>query len=1020
MFNWRIMRPLMIVIVISLVAAACQPAVVEPPAPTEKAPEPAVEEPVEEVVEEPAEEVVEEPAEEVVEEPAEEAPPEEGRFAGKKVVVVTQTGRSIGGPVEDYAPEWEAMTGGEVELQQFAFGELFEKIITSFETGAADYDVLIFPADWAGDFMAPGYLVPIPQAVLDGIDPDDIIPLYGDRITAWGDTVYALPYDGDAHMLYYRKDLVAPDSPYAADFEAEYGYPLDEPVTWSQYYDIAAFFNGREVETAGATAPIYGVAEAQRRNAQSYWVFLSHAAGYGKVPGNPCFFFSCDDTMTPQVNNPGWVQALQDYIKSRDLGPPEQLQWDVADTRVQFPAGVSVLNIDWGDVGPISYNPDASVIIGDTGFGVLPGGDRYWDYEKGEWVEETNIAPFIAFGGWIIGVPVDSEVKDAALNFAAFMAQPEMVQHLAVTADTGINPSRFSQFEDLDMWVDAGFDPEGAQDYLDAVLNTINDPNAVLDLRIRGSAEYLSVLDVEVSRALAEEISPQEALDNVAAGWDEITDRLGREGQLEQYRSAVGFSGEAVAPAEEEPSSFEGKKVVVVTQTGRSIGGPVEDYAPEWEAMTGGEVELQQFAFGELFEKIITSFETGAADYDVLIFPADWAGDFMAPGYLVPIPQAVLDGIDPDDIIPLYGDRITAWGDTVYALPYDGDAHMLYYRKDLVAPDSPYAADFEAEYGYPLDEPVTWSQYYDIAAFFNGREVETAGATAPIYGVAEAQRRNAQSYWVFLSHAAGYGKVPGNPCFFFSCDDTMTPQVNNPGWVQALQDYIKSRDLGPPEQLQWDVADTRVQFPAGVSVLNIDWGDVGPISYNPDASVIIGDTGFGVLPGGDRYWDYEKGEWVEETNIAPFIAFGGWIIGVPVDSEVKDAALNFAAFMAQPEMVQHLAVTADTGINPSRFSQFEDLDMWVDAGFDPEGAQDYLDAVLNTINDPNAVLDLRIRGSAEYLSVLDVEVSRALAEEISPQEALDNVAAGWDEITDRLGREGQLEQYRSAVGFSGE
>jgi len=180
------------------------------------------------------------------------------------------------------------MTGGDVELQQFAFGEMFEKMITSFETGAIDYDVLIFPADWAGDFMAPGYLEPVPQAILDGIEPDDIIPLYGQRITAWGDTVYALPYDGDAHMLYYRKDLVAPDSPFAADFEAEYGYPLDEPATWSQYYNIAEFFNGREVETAGETAPIYGVAEAQRRNTQAYWVFLSHAASYGKVPGNPC------------------------------------------------------------------------------------------------------------------------------------------------------------------------------------------------------------------------------------------------------------------------------------------------------------------------------------------------------------------------------------------------------------------------------------------------------------------------------------------------------------------------------------------------------------------------------------------------------------------------------------------------------------------------------------------------------------------------------------------------------------
>ena len=141
--------------------------------------------------------------------------------------------------------------GRQVELQQFAFGELFEKMVTAFETGSIDYDMLIFPADWAGDFMAPGYLEPISDEVLAKIEPEDIIPLYADRITAWGDTVYALPYDGDAHMLYYRKDLVNPESLYAADFEAEYGYPLDEPTTWKQYIDIAKFFNGTEVETAG-------------------------------------------------------------------------------------------------------------------------------------------------------------------------------------------------------------------------------------------------------------------------------------------------------------------------------------------------------------------------------------------------------------------------------------------------------------------------------------------------------------------------------------------------------------------------------------------------------------------------------------------------------------------------------------------------------------------------------------------------------------------------------------------------
>jgi len=132
----------------------------------------------------------------------------------------------------------------------------------------------------------------------------------------------------------------------------------------------------------------------------------ARAAGYGKVPGNPCFFFSCDD-MTPQVNNPGWVRALEEYVAIREVGDPEMINYDVADTRTLYATGSSVLNLDWGDVGTISVDENVSIIKGDVGFGVLPGGDSYWDYEAGEWVMTENPAPFIAFGGWIISVAAD-------------------------------------------------------------------------------------------------------------------------------------------------------------------------------------------------------------------------------------------------------------------------------------------------------------------------------------------------------------------------------------------------------------------------------------------------------------------------------------------------------------------------------------------------------------------------------------------------------------------------------------
>ena len=61
-------------------------------------------------------------------------------------------------------------------------------------------------------------------------------------------------------------------------------------------------------------------------------------------------------------------------------------------------------------------------------------------------------------------------------------------------------------------------------------------------------------------------------------------------------------------------------RVVVATQTGSAIGGPVETYRGEWEAATGGTVELQQFAFGDLYQKIITAFDVART----LALGADW------------------------------------------------------------------------------------------------------------------------------------------------------------------------------------------------------------------------------------------------------------------------------------------------------------------------------------------------------------------------------------------------------------
>ena len=63
---------------------------------------------------------------------------------------------------------------------------------------------------------------------------------------------------------------------------------------------------------------------------------------------------------------------------------------------------------------------------------------------------------------------------------------------------------------------------------------------------------------------------------------------------------------------------------MVITQSGSTIGGPVLDKGLIWEEATAGNIVLQSFACGELFEKIVTALSTGSGDFDVLIYAADY------------------------------------------------------------------------------------------------------------------------------------------------------------------------------------------------------------------------------------------------------------------------------------------------------------------------------------------------------------------------------------------------------------
>jgi multiple sugar transport system substrate-binding protein len=455
-----------------------------------------------------------------------------------------------------------------------------------------------------------------------------------------------------------------------------------------------------------------------------------------------------------------------------------------------------------------------------------------------------------------------------------------------------------------------------------------------------------------------------------------------------------------------------GVHLVVATQTGPQIAGPVQDFWKQWGDKTGGTVEVQTFPFGDLFAKIRTGYLSGTSPFDIIIYASDWAGDIMGPGYVLEVPQKIQDQMGYCYLIPTYRDRILSWGGKIYGLPYDGDAHMIYYRLDWLT-DPTYQADFKTKYGYDLPAPpTTWQQYHDIAEFFNGMTID--GQT--VYGAGTAFKPKAQSYWTYLGLAAAYAKAPDDPGYFFD-PDTMDARINNPGFVAALDMYTSLAKVGPPGVTNWDVGDIRANFPAGKLALAIDWGDVGPLASDPKSSAVVGKWDGAMEPGVDRYYDPKTQQWVDKHNIAPYLAFGGWIQGVSKTTANPDCALDFAAFMGNQNMSQLLVVTPGSGVNPHFYSDGNNPAPWANIGMTEQEAKDYLGAITNIIADPNTVVDLRITGSAEYFDALDTQLARAVTGQITSQQALDQVATDWNAITDRLGRDQQKTLYRQQLGL---
>lgn len=476
--------------------------------------------------------------------------------------------------------------------------------------------------------------------------------------------------------------------------------------------------------------------------------------------------------------------------------------------------------------------------------------------------------------------------------------------------------------------------------------------------------------------------------------------------------------GAGISTAQDKP--FEGVTVNVLSFAGPQVTEPLLRRGPDFEALTGANIEVTTVPFAELYNTILTDQSTGTNSYDAFVMSPQWNADFVAAGILEDLSSFVANdaNIQWDDIAPFFRNFIATYNGSIYVVPLDGDFHMIYYRTDI----------FEAA---GLQPPKTWEDYLAAAAQFNGTDLNGDGETD--YGSCIPKVRQGQSFWWIVDFASARLQSQGTSQGVFFDLDTFDPLFGpNPAFLKALDLFNQTTQFGPPDELTLDLNSTRDLFLTGRCALTMDWGDIGSLSIDPERSTMQDKVGTVVVPGSTEVLDRTTGELVpcdattcpyaiDGVNYAPFAAFGGWGGGVSAaaDQPVKDAAFAFFSYLNQPAQSNVDVTIGASGYNPYRLSQFESLDPWIAAGFSESAARNYLGAIEGSLSSPNMVLDLSIPSTNRYLqTTLDTVVSQYLAGEFTAEEAAQEIFNQWNEISDEIGRDAQKAAYLASLGIS--
>jgi multiple sugar transport system substrate-binding protein len=390
-------------------------------------------------------------------------------------------------------PEWEELTGITIVYDETDLAKVRDKFVLDITSGANSYDLVMTAEVQAPEYWNLDYLEPLDSWLNNEMevnteswfDWEDLHSGYTMMFTSVNEGKrYAVPISGEVALLFYRTDI----------FE-ELG--LEVPATYDEMLATAKLINDQEIVEEGRT--VHGVSFRGRPalgGGNWIWSIIIFPFG-GQI-------VDLDDQVTPAVleKKDAAVAAIAWETEMAKHGVPGIASFDPYDAINQYKQGFAAMSIEASVLSPGVLNPEESIVTDLTGFAPLPAGPA------------GSFNQTFAHG---VAITATSGNKGAAYAFMQWMLG-RANQDLLL--ENGGAPVRRSAMEDpanQERWP-----------YIEATLQGLDQASAAYEQRLFATPqvefvlEYLNVWSVNVSRAIANEISAEQAAENIQSEMEEI------------------------------------------------------------------------------------------------------------------------------------------------------------------------------------------------------------------------------------------------------------------------------------------------------------------------------------------------------------------------------------------------------------------------------------------------------------------------------------------------------------------